>query len=389
MPNRHFSDGRARSSGRRPGCATDLGARCRSREVVLRRAVEGGAGEAARSMGEVMGDVATPRARRAITSLSGAALWSGRRMCDVVWPDDAVDLLPDAGLRDIVGADRIGGCGGVGVGLVPAYLPRSNDGPAKPAHRARVVADPLTVFAFHEAMARRLRLPSRVPSRFKSACSQQRSSGLQRRPRRRGFGSQPGTGPIAGWAAYVSATEDRRTARTGIAARISRDGFSRARRGGLRTAPGAGERHRPDAEDAEQRLAGTADRGARRPRPSLARRRLHSRRHRPPVARRTAVARTRTEDVVRSSILERSPDRMRVYMRLQRRKIVTATYNTEHVVTFTRFGATRAASISPATRIAEVSDPDTPDERELARGDDRGFLWRLNSYWRYKRSPAA
>ena len=90
------------------------------------------------------------------------------------------------------------------------------------------------------------------------------------------------------------------------------------------------------------------------------------------------------EDVLRSSILERGPDRMRVYMRLQRRKIVTATYNTEHVVTFTRFGATRAASVSTATRIAEVSDPDTPDERELPLGDDRGFLWRLNSYWRYE-----
>ncbi len=90
------------------------------------------------------------------------------------------------------------------------------------------------------------------------------------------------------------------------------------------------------------------------------------------------------EDVLRSSILERGPDRMRVYMRLQRRKIVTATYNTEHVVTFTRFGATRAASASTATRIAEVSDPDTPEERELALGEDRGFLWRLNSYWRYE-----
>ena len=90
------------------------------------------------------------------------------------------------------------------------------------------------------------------------------------------------------------------------------------------------------------------------------------------------------EDVLRSSILERGPDRMRVYMRLQRRKIVTATYNTEHVVTFTRFGATRAASVSTATRIAEVSDPDTPEERELALGVDRGFLWRLNSYWRYE-----
>jgi hypothetical protein len=90
------------------------------------------------------------------------------------------------------------------------------------------------------------------------------------------------------------------------------------------------------------------------------------------------------EDVLRSTILERGPDRMRVYIRMQRRKLVTVTYNTEHVVTFTHFGATRAASVSTATRIAEVSDPDTPDERELPPGDDRGFLWRLNAYWRYE-----
>jgi hypothetical protein len=31
-----------------------------------------------------------------------------------------------------------------------------------------------------------------------------------------------------------------------------------------------------------------------------------------------------------------------------------------------------------------VSDPDTPDERELPPGEDRGFLWRLNAYWRYE-----
>jgi hypothetical protein len=90
------------------------------------------------------------------------------------------------------------------------------------------------------------------------------------------------------------------------------------------------------------------------------------------------------EDVLRSSILERGPDRMRVYLRLQRRKLVTVTYNTEHVLTFSRFGATRAASASTATRIAEVSDPDRPGERELPPGDDHGFLWRLNAYWRYE-----
>ena len=74
---------------------------------------------------------------------------------------------------------------------------------------------------------------------------------------------------------------------------------------------------------------------------------------------------------------------MRV-LRLQRQRFVTVVYNTEHTVTFTHFGNTRAASTSTATRIAEVSDPDTPQERELPLGDDRGFLWRLNAYWRYE-----
>jgi hypothetical protein len=95
----------------------------------------------------------------------------------------------------------------------------------------------------------------------------------------------------------------------------------------------------------------------------------------------------RQEDVLRSTILEREPDRMRVYLRLQRHRFVTVVYNTEHTVTFTRLGDTRATSTSTATRIAEVSDPDTPQERELPVGDDRGFLWRLNAYWRYEQVP--
>ncbi len=93
---------------------------------------------------------------------------------------------------------------------------------------------------------------------------------------------------------------------------------------------------------------------------------------------------TRQEDVLQSKVLERQPDRMRVYLKLQRHKFVTVVYNTEHIVTFARYGATRATSASTATKIAEVSDPNTPEERELPIGDDRGFLWRLNAYWRYE-----
>jgi hypothetical protein len=91
-----------------------------------------------------------------------------------------------------------------------------------------------------------------------------------------------------------------------------------------------------------------------------------------------------SEDVLATRVLERGPDRMRVFLRVQRTKFVTVVYNTEHTVTFRRHGPTRASSTSTATKIAEVESPNTPRERELKPGDDRGFLWRWNSYWRYE-----
>ncbi len=93
---------------------------------------------------------------------------------------------------------------------------------------------------------------------------------------------------------------------------------------------------------------------------------------------------TKQEDVLQSRVLERGPDWMRVSLKLQRKKIVTVVYNTEHVVTFVSEGPARATSASSATRIVEIADVNTPQEHELPEGDDRGFLWRLNAYWRYQ-----
>jgi hypothetical protein len=93
------------------------------------------------------------------------------------------------------------------------------------------------------------------------------------------------------------------------------------------------------------------------------------------------------QDVVSSSVIARAPGRVRVYLRLKRTKIVTVFYDTEHDVVFERRGSGRASSTSRATRIVEVRKPGTPDERQLAPGDDRGFLWRLNAYWRYQAVP--
>ncbi len=93
------------------------------------------------------------------------------------------------------------------------------------------------------------------------------------------------------------------------------------------------------------------------------------------------------QDVLSARILERGPDEMRVFLRIQRHKIVTVVYDTEHVVRFVTYGPARAASSSVAIKIAEVGDAGTGTEHELPPGDDRGFLWKLNAYWRYEEVP--
>jgi hypothetical protein len=65
------------------------------------------------------------------------------------------------------------------------------------------------------------------------------------------------------------------------------------------------------------------------------------------------------------------------------KKVITVVVNSEHEARFTRDGADRARSRIVSTRIAEVDDPDTREEREKPVGRDGGYLWRLNSYWRF------
>ena len=90
------------------------------------------------------------------------------------------------------------------------------------------------------------------------------------------------------------------------------------------------------------------------------------------------------EDVLESRILEQGPDTIKLFLKLKRKNIVTVVYNTEHEVRYQRQSDTRASSTSRATKIAEVMEPGSSQEREKPEGHDRGFLWRLTSYWRYE-----
>ena len=92
-------------------------------------------------------------------------------------------------------------------------------------------------------------------------------------------------------------------------------------------------------------------------------------------------------DVIASRRLEREDDRYRIFMKIRRSKVITVTYNTEHEVQYSRFGAARAGARSVATRIAQLQEAGTASEREMAPGSDGGYLWRLNAYWRYEAVP--
>jgi hypothetical protein len=78
-------------------------------------------------------------------------------------------------------------------------------------------------------------------------------------------------------------------------------------------------------------------------------------------------------DVERSSLLQRNGDTFDIYLRLVRTKVVTVRYDTRHTAVYRRHDATHASSRSIATQIVEVGEP----------GKDSGFLWRMNSYWRF------
>jgi hypothetical protein len=87
-------------------------------------------------------------------------------------------------------------------------------------------------------------------------------------------------------------------------------------------------------------------------------------------------------EVERSRLLRRNGNDFHVYLRLRRKKIVTVVLDTEYDVHYALLGNDRANASSYSTRIAEVEDADEANEAEKPVGDDSGFLWRLNSYWR-------
>jgi hypothetical protein len=87
-------------------------------------------------------------------------------------------------------------------------------------------------------------------------------------------------------------------------------------------------------------------------------------------------------DVERSKIESHNGDHFLVFLRFRRHKVITVVLNTEHDVRYFRDSETTEHSRSSAVHIGEVENAGKANELEKPPGDDGGFLWRMETWWR-------
>jgi hypothetical protein len=87
--------------------------------------------------------------------------------------------------------------------------------------------------------------------------------------------------------------------------------------------------------------------------------------------------------VIQSKLLHHAGNNFKVALRLKQEHALTVILDTEYDILYTPIDATHAASQSRSTKIAEVENAGTAREKILTPSNDHGFLWRLNTYWRF------
>jgi hypothetical protein len=89
-------------------------------------------------------------------------------------------------------------------------------------------------------------------------------------------------------------------------------------------------------------------------------------------------------EVIESKLISHQGDEYDVFLRLYKKQILTVVLNTRYQVRYGALDPQHMYVISHSTRIAEVKNHKRSYTDEEPVGNDTGFLWRLNSYWRFE-----
>ena len=88
-------------------------------------------------------------------------------------------------------------------------------------------------------------------------------------------------------------------------------------------------------------------------------------------------------DVMQSKKVAQMGDEFKVHYRLHKKRIISIVLDADYDVHRYSLSPTQAYSHSVAVRVAQVENAGQSSEHELPPGKDGGYMWRLNSYWRY------
>ncbi|SPE27721.1 conserved hypothetical protein [Acidobacteriia bacterium SbA2] len=89
-------------------------------------------------------------------------------------------------------------------------------------------------------------------------------------------------------------------------------------------------------------------------------------------------------EVIDSKLLSHQGNDFKIYLRLCKKKIITVVLDTEHDVHYMPLSRVRWFLRSYTTSISEVEAAGKSSEKRLPPDTGYGFLWRLDSYWRFE-----
>jgi hypothetical protein len=89
-------------------------------------------------------------------------------------------------------------------------------------------------------------------------------------------------------------------------------------------------------------------------------------------------------EILWSKILKHEGDDYFVEQRFYKKKIITTVMETDQQVHYHVVDSTHAWSRTHDSRIQEVDNPGRSDERMEPEGHDKGFVWKLNAFWRFE-----
>ena len=85
----------------------------------------------------------------------------------------------------------------------------------------------------------------------------------------------------------------------------------------------------------------------------------------------------------KSQILERDGGNYKVRIRFLRKKVITVVLDVVFDIDYHPLDATHAWSHGHTESVHQIEDHDTPEEYALPEGEDGGYLWAMETYWRF------